>query len=123
MRSGVAPHAQSARGSQDGRRDAGSNGHPQQHAVSIAAAPRPDNRAAARWDNPSVTAGDIELLRRAWDAYTRGDLEAATADLHPQVQLVRRRGAPRRGQLPQPSASALTPSASERWMKATATSR
>jgi ketosteroid isomerase-like protein len=39
-----------------------------------------------RWDNPSVTTGDIELLRRAWDAYARGDVDAAAAVLHPQVR-------------------------------------
>ena len=60
MRSGVAPHAQSARGGQDGKRDAGSNGDPQHHAASIAAAPRPDKRDArwrVRWygaDEPDV---------------------------------------------------------------------
>jgi ketosteroid isomerase-like protein len=86
MRARVTPHAQSTRDGQDGSRNAGSNGHPQHHASSIAAAPRPDNHVAPRWDNPSVPAGDIELLRRAWDAYARGDIDAATAVLHPQVR-------------------------------------
>jgi ketosteroid isomerase-like protein len=30
--------------------------------------------------------GDAELLRRAWDAFARGDVAAATAALDPQVQ-------------------------------------
>jgi len=29
---------------------------------------------------------DIDLLRGAWDAYERGDIDAATAALHPQVR-------------------------------------
>ena len=30
--------------------------------------------------------GDVELVRGAWEAFSRGDLEAATAVLHPQVR-------------------------------------
>jgi ketosteroid isomerase-like protein len=33
-----------------------------------------------------MAAGDIELLRRAWAAFARGDLDAATDFLDPQVR-------------------------------------
>lgn len=102
MRPGVTPHAQSARGGQDSSRNAGSNGHPQHHSASIAAALRSDNHVARRWDNPSVTAGDIELPRRAWDAYARGDIDAATAVLHPTHQ------PPEWGEQPDPHGEVVT---------------
>ncbi len=33
-----------------------------------------------------MAAGDVELLRRGWEAFARGDVEAATDVLHPQVR-------------------------------------
>jgi hypothetical protein len=33
-----------------------------------------------------MAAGDVELLRRAWEAFSRGDLDAATEVMDPQVR-------------------------------------
>jgi ketosteroid isomerase-like protein len=33
-----------------------------------------------------MTRSDVELLRAAWAAFARGDVDAATAALHPQVR-------------------------------------
>jgi len=33
-----------------------------------------------------MAAGDVELVRRTWEAFARGDLDAATEVLHPQVR-------------------------------------
>jgi 1-acyl-sn-glycerol-3-phosphate acyltransferase len=35
---------------------------------------------------PRVTPGDVALLRQGWDAFTRGDIEAAAEVLHPDVR-------------------------------------
>jgi ketosteroid isomerase-like protein len=33
-----------------------------------------------------MSSGDVEVLRGAWDAFLRGDVEAATEALHPDVR-------------------------------------
>ena len=35
---------------------------------------------------PAMAAGDVELVRRAWEAFARGDVRAATDVLHPRVR-------------------------------------
>jgi len=42
--------------------------------------------AAGNATLPDMAAGDVELLRRGWEAFARGDVEAATDVLHPQVR-------------------------------------
>lgn len=37
-------------------------------------------------DSPAVAPSDAEVLRSAWDAFTRGDVDAAVRHLHPQVR-------------------------------------
>ena len=52
------------------------------------AAPAPLQGAAPRpggGGTPSMTTSDIDLVRRAWDAFSRGDVAAAAAVLDPDV--------------------------------------
>lgn len=44
------------------------------------------NTPGHQCDNPSMAAADAQLLRRAWDAFAVGDIEAATQALDPQVR-------------------------------------
>lgn len=36
--------------------------------------------------SPGMAPSDAEVLRSAWDAFTRGDVDAAVRQLHPQVR-------------------------------------
>lgn len=85
MGAGVPPHAQPAAGGEDGDSKAGGEGDPQHHERKYrpAAVPR---AIAGRCDNRGMSAGDVELLRRAWEAFARGDLDAATEVLDSQVR-------------------------------------
>jgi ketosteroid isomerase-like protein len=41
---------------------------------------------AQDWDDPAMSTSDIELLRDAWAAFERGEIDAATEVLDPDVR-------------------------------------
>lgn len=44
------------------------------------------SRALVMGDSPAMAPSDADVLRSAWDAFTRGDVDAAVGQLHPQVR-------------------------------------
>jgi len=51
-----------------------------------AALPALVGRGGGGWDTPDVTTSDVELVRSAWDAFSRGDVTAAADMLDPAVR-------------------------------------
>ena len=56
-----------------------------QHAAEYETAGR-DGQGLRSCDTQAMAASDVALLRRAWDAFARGDIDAATEVLDPQVR-------------------------------------